>query len=84
MGGAPDQAWAPPDRGVRGAVPPALICALFVQFSKVIMRVFVSCGVQLVEDQYLETQWHSIGFEDIRRMLRFDSRAAKMARLWND
>ena len=24
MGGAPDQAWAPPDRGVRGAVPPAL------------------------------------------------------------
>ena len=33
------------------------------------MRVFVSCGVQLVENQYLVTQSHSIGlktfFEDI-------------------
>ena len=30
MGGAPDQAWAPPDRGVRGAVPPALVDTPFI------------------------------------------------------
>ena len=38
----------------------ALVCASLVEFSKVIMRVFASCGVQLVENQYLATQWHSI------------------------
>ena len=31
---------------------------LFADFSKVIMRVFASYGVQLVEEPYSAKQWH--------------------------
>ena len=39
-----------------------------MEFSKAIMRVFASSGVQLVENQYLATKWHSF---DLKTSIRF-------------
>ena len=40
-----------------------IFISLYILCEVVIMKVFASCGAQLVEDQYLVTQRHMIGLK---------------------